>query len=258
MRPPSTHCSPSTNHATVKRQRQASITTIIGLSATLLTLLTGCGNWNIKGGTSGVSENSQGGFRDNDTGDIVRQETDEDGRLRDCTVGTSSERRDLPSCNEIVDRREDNADRAQQVSDGMLTNKLDGSQIFVLPNGSKIRIKTAAKYNDETSTGRGGGELILNALVERVNATPAVFENLFINDGAKIEVVFIDGDDFAMLKPLTMPLNIERGQAANINFRKKFGQTTDEVKAVAMQARVPIQSIREYQQIARLEVAFKP
>lgn len=231
--------------------------TATALATVSLLVIAGCGNWNIKGGTSGVSENSQG-FSDNDTGDIVRQEVDEDGNLRDCTIGNSSEKRGLPSCNDIVNRRETSADLSQQTSDGLLTNKLDGSQLFILPNGSKIRIKTAAKYNDETSTGRGGGELILNALVERVDATPEVFENLFINQGARIEVVFIDGDDFAMLKPLSMPLNIQEGQSKNINFRKKFGQTTEDVKAVAMQARVPIQSIREYQQIARLEVAFKP
>lgn len=229
-----------------------------GLSlAILATLSTGCGNWNIKSGTSGITETEKGNL-DNDTGDIIRQEEDEDGRMRDCTVGTSSDRRDLPSCNDIVNRRESQTDRENQVSDGLLENKLSGSKLFTLPNGSKIRIKTAAKYNDETSAGRGGGELIINALVERVNATPQVFENLFIENGARIEIAFIDSDDFAMLTPLAMPLNIQAGQANNISYRKKFGQTTSDVVGVSLQARVPIKSIREYKQLARLEVAFKP
>lgn len=229
-----------------------------GLSlAILATLSTGCGNWNIKSGTSGITETEKGNL-DNDTGDIIRQEEDEDGRMRDCTVGTSSDRRDLPSCNDIVNRRESQTDRENQVSDGLLENKLSGSKLFTLPNGSKIRIKTAAKYNDETSAGRGGGELIINALVERVNATPQVFENLFIEKGARIEIAFIDSDDFAMLTPLAMPLNIQAGQANNISYRKKFGQTTSDVVGVSLQARVPIKSIREYKQLARLEVAFKP
>lgn len=218
----------------------------------------GCGNWNIKEGSSGTTQADSGLLLDNDTGDKIRQEEDEDGRLRDCTIGKSSERSDLPSCNDIVNRRETQADRDGQVSDGLLANKLSGSQIFVLPNGSKIRVKTAVKYNDETSTGRGGGELIVNALVERVNATPAVFENLFIETGAKIEIVFIDSDDFAMLHPLSIPLNVQQGQAKNINYRKKYGQTTSDVVGVAMQARVPIASIREYKQLARLDVAFRP
>lgn len=217
-----------------------------------------CTDLSIKGGTSGISESTSGQI-DNDTGDIIRQEVDEDGRMRDCTVGNASERRnDLPSCNDIVNRRESQSDRDSQVSEGLLTNKLSGSQIFVLPNGSKIRIKTSAKYNDETSTGRGGGELIINALVEKVNSTDAVFESLFINRGAKVEIAFIDPDDFAMLQPLSIPLNIAEGQSRNINYRKRFGQTTSQVVGVAMQARVPISSIREYKQIARLDVAFKP
>jgi len=226
--------------------------------AILATVSTGCGNWNIKGGTSGITETERGNL-DNDTGDIIRQEQDEDGRMRDCTVGAASERRsDLPSCNEIVNRRESQSDRENQVSDGLLENKLSGSKLFTLPNGSKIRIKTAAKYNDETSSGRGGGELIVNALVERVNATPQVFENLFIENGARIEIAFIDSDDFAMLTPLAMPLNIQAGQANNISYRKKFGATTSDVIGVSLQARVPIKSIREYKQLSRLEVAFKP
>lgn len=221
-------------------------------------LITGCSNLSIKGGTSGISE-SRSGQIDNDTGDIIRQEQDEDGRMRDCTVGNSSERRnDLPSCNEVVNRRESQSDRDSQISDGLLTNKLTGSQVFVLPNGSKIRIKTSVKYNDETSTGRGGGELIINSLVEKINSTDTVFENLFINRGAKVEIAFIDSDDFSMLQPLTIPLNITEGQSRNISYRKKFGQTTAQVIGVAMQARVPISSIREYKQIARLDVAFKP
>jgi len=161
--------------------------------AILAALATGCGNWNIKGGTSGITATEKGNL-DNDTGDIIRQEVDEDGRMRDCTVGDSSERRDLPSCNDIVSRRETQGDRETQVSDGLLENKLSGSNLFTLPNGSKIRVKTAVKFNDERSNGREGGELIVNALIERVNATPQVFENLFVETGARVEIAFIDSD----------------------------------------------------------------
>jgi hypothetical protein len=226
--------------------------------ALVLSLLLGsCGNWNIKSGTSGIAESSSGQI-DNDTGDIIRQEEDEDGRMRDCTVGESSERRDLPSCNDIVNRREAKGDQDSQISDNLLANKLAGSQLFILPNGGKIRIKTSTKYNDETSEGRGGGELIINAIVEKVNATDAVFEKLFIDKGARIEIVFVDGDDSELLTPLNIPLNISEGQSKNIRYRKKFGQTTSQVVAIAIQSRVPIASIREYKQIARLEVGFKP
>jgi hypothetical protein len=221
--------------------------------ALLLTASTGCGNWNIKSGTSGISETSTGNL-DNDTGDIIRQEEDEDGRLRDCTVGNSSDRRDLPSCNDVVNRRESQEDREKQISAGLLNNKLSGSQLFTLPNGSKIRIKTAAKYNDEN-----GGELIVNAFVERVNATSQVFEKLFFKDSkAFIEIAFIDSDSFAMLSPLKLPLNLDAGRDKNISYRKKFGQTTDDVAGISLQARVPIKSEREYKQLASLDVAFRP
>jgi len=223
-----------------------------GFSLALLAIISAsCGTWNIKGGTSGISETDRGNL-DNDTGDIIRQEEDEDGRLRDCTVGTSSDRRDLPSCNDIVNRRESQDNRNKEVSAGLLENKLSGSELFTLPNGSKIRINTAVKYNDEVNA------LIVNAFVESVNTTPQSFEKLFVDSGARIEIAFIDSDDFAMLTPLVMPLNIRAGQAKNINYRKKFGLTTADVKGVSLQARVPINSVREYKQLARLEVAFRP
>ena len=235
-----------------KMFRNKPMLNLLGL-ALLVAASTGCGNWNIKSGTSGISETNTGNL-DNDTGDIIRQERDEDGRLRDCTVGNSSARRDLPSCNDVVNRKESQEDRENEVSAGLLSNKLSGSQFFTLPNGSKIRIKTAAKYNDEN-----GGELIVNAFVERVNATPQVFEKLFFNNSkAFIEIAFIDSDSFAMLTPLKLPLNIDEGRAENISYRKKFGQTTADVAGISLQARVPIKSEREYKQLASLDVAFRP
>ena len=219
-------------------------------------LLTGCGNWNVKTGTSGISTSND---YDNETGDIIRQETDAYGQLTDCTVGKSSERRDLPTCNEVKQQRNAQADEGREVSDGLLDNKLSGSKLFVLPNGSKIRIKTSVKYNDEIKNEgeRGGGELIINALILREAATLTVFENLFINNGAKIDFATQDADGFE-LDTFGMPLNIQAGQAQNIVFRKKFGTTTSDLVGMSLQLRRPIRSLREYQKIARLDVGFKP
>lgn len=219
-------------------------------------LLSGCGNWNVKSGTSGISSAND---HDNDTGDIIRQERDAYGELTDCTVGKSSDRRDLPSCNSIKQQRNDQADEGQQVSDDLLANKLSGSSIFTLPNGGKIKIKTSAKYNDETQGNgeRGGGELIINALVLRENLTLASFENLFINQGAKIDFSTQDSDGF-QLDTFSMPLNIQSGQSQNIVYRKKLGATTSDLIGMSLQLRRPIRSVREYKQIARLDVGFKP
>jgi len=224
-------------------------------SSLISLLLAGCGNWNIKSGTSGIAETSSGGFSDNDTGDIIRQEIDESGRLRDCTVGKTSDRRELPSCNDIVNRQKAKDNQDAEVSQGMLRNKLDGSKLFTLPNGAQIRISTASKYNDSAGE---SGELIINVLVEKVNATDSVFENLFISSRAFVDIGFYDRDDFQLLTPLQIPLNIENGQRQNVNYTKKFGQTTSQVVGVRMQARKPIKNIREYQEISRLEVAFRP
>jgi hypothetical protein len=61
-----------------------------------------------------------------------------------------------------------------------------------------------------------------------------------------------------LLEPLILPLNIASGQLKNINYTKKFGSTTDDITGMMLQARVPLTDEREYREIARLQVAFKP
>ena len=212
-----------------------------------------CASLNFKGGTSGTTQTADGGYIDNDTGDKIRQEQDEYGNLRDCTVGKSSSRSQLPTCNEIVDRRQAADSKLSESSDTMLDNKLTGSRQYTLPNGGKIRVNAAVKYNDESNQG-----LIVGVTVANLDSTKQAFESLFIDSSAYVEVVFIDNDEFVLLKPVRIPLNVQQGQRENVSYRKKFGQTTSDVVAVVMQARLPIQSVREYQQIARLEIAFKP
>lgn len=212
-----------------------------------------CASLSFKGGTSGTTQTADGGYIDNDTGDKIRQEQDEYGNLRDCTVGKSSSRSELPSCNEIVDKRQAAETELSESSDSMLDNKLSGSRQYTLPNGGKIRVNAAVKYNDESSQG-----LIVGVTVANVGSTRQAFESLFIDSSAYVEVVFVDDDEFALLRPVRIPLNVQQGQRENISYRKKFGSTTSDVVAVVMQARLPIQSVREYRQISRLEIAFKP
>lgn len=159
--------------------------------------LSGCGNWNVQSnlksesktdnrvGVSGIVETSSG-FRDGDTGDIIRQERDENGNLRDCSIGSSSDRRGLPSCNDIVNRRDELTKTKKAVSQGLLRNKVDGSNLFVTPSGAKFYVRLATKYNDEMQVGRGGGELILNGVIERHPSTSqAAFKSLFIQRDRK-------------------------------------------------------------------------
>lgn len=227
------------------------LSTLLALSLSLG--VSGCARLSFKGGTSGTMQTADGGYIDNDTGDKIRQEQDEYGNLRDCTVGKSSSRSQLPSCNDIVDRRQDAEVKSSASSDEMLDNKLSGSRQYTLPNGGKIRINAAVKYNDESSQG-----LIVGVTVANVGSTKQAFESLFIDGSAYVEVVFIDDDEFALLRPVRIPLDVQQGQKQNVSYRKKFGPTTSDVVAVLMQARLPIQSVREYRQISRLEIAFKP
>ncbi len=200
---------------------------------------------------------SSSGFVDTRTGDIIGKELDENGNLRDCTIGTSSSRRNLPSCNDIIDRREKVLLDSRNRSRFFLTNKLSGNNIFILPNGSKIRVKSSVKYNDETQYGRGGGELIINAYVERVSATLPTFENLFINPGSRLEISFLDADDFELLDSLSIPLHVETGLSTNVSYKKKVGLTSSDLIGMKVQARMPIRSIREYKLIRRVSVAAR-
>ncbi len=200
---------------------------------------------------------SSSGFVDSQTGDIIDKEIDEYGNLRDCTRGKSSFRRKLPSCNEIVDRRQKRLNDSRKKSWGLLRNELSGKNIFILPNGSKIRVSSSVKYNDETQYGRGGGELIINAYVEKVSSNLTTFENLFINRGSRLEISFLDRDGFEMLDKLIIPFHIETGLARNISYQKKIGKTADDLLGIKVQSRLPIRSVREYKEIKRIGVSAK-
>ena len=71
-------------------------------------------------------------------------------------------------------------------------------------------------------------------------------------------MAFLDSDDFELLDPMTIPLNIQEGQRANVSYRKKMGMTTDDLEGISITTRRPIRSLREYNEIKRIEVAFKP
>jgi len=221
-------------------------------------VLSGCGNWNTshRVTTGEAIKSDDGNYVDNNTGDIISTVKDGDGNEIDCLRRNVSGKSQLPLCNSVVGQLKKESQENQAVlreeSQALLNNKLSGSKLFTLPNGSKIRILTRLNYNDQR------GLLKINATVERVDSTKQVFENLFIDSGSKIQIDFLDSDDFAMLEPLVLPLNVAIGQRKNINYTKKFGSTTDDITGMMLQARVPLTDEREYREIARLQVAFKP
>ena len=202
------------------------------------------------------SQNVGTGQRDSKSGAIIKQERDEYGNLVDCGIGSSSKKLKLPDCNDIVRQRVEATKRSQEAaaaySESLFTNKLAGNKLFTLPNGSKIRVKSRVVYNDEFNS------LIINAILEKVDSTSEVFENIFIGDTGSLTLNFVDSSDFDFLDPLTIPLNIRKGLSQNINYRKKMGATTSEIVGMKITARKPIRSLREYNQIARIDVSFRP
>ena len=213
--------------------------------------------------TDGNRSKTVGTGQKDSSGAIIKQEMDEYGNMRDCGIGSSAKKLGLPRCDEIVDRRQAQTDkqiaRAEEqdkknraYSESLFKNKLSGNKLFTLPNGSKVRVKTRVIYNDQENS------LKINAIVERVNSTAKAFEQLFIKPDGKIVLVFLDNDDFELLDPMTIPLNIQKGQRANVSYRKKMGTTTDDLEGISITTRRPIRSLREYDEIKRIEVAFKP
>ena len=206
--------------------------------------------------TDGNRSKTVGTGQKDSSGAIIKQEMDEYGNMRDCGIGSSAKKLGLPRCDEIVDRRIARAEEQQKkdraYSESLFKNKLSGNKLFTLPNGSKVRVKTRVIYNDQENS------LKINAIVERVNSTAKAFEQLFIKPDGKIVLVFLDNDDFELLDPMTIPLNIQKGQRANVSYRKKMGTTTDDLEGISITTRRPIRSLREYDEIERIEVAFKP
>ena len=213
--------------------------------------------------TDGNRSKTVGTGEKDSSGAIIKQEIDEYGNLRDCGIGSSAKKLGLPRCDEIVDRRQaetdkniaaakDQQEKNEAYSRSLFKNKLSGSKLFTLSNGSKVRIKTRVIYNDEENS------LKINAIVERVNSTAKAFEQLFIKPDGKIVMAFLDADDFELLDPMTIPLNIQKGQRANVSYRKKMGLTIDDLEGISITTRRPIRSLREYNEIQRVEIAFRP
>lgn len=220
-------------------------------------------NKNIRKENINVTRNDEGtytsfnGKRTNAQGVIIGEAVDENGIMTDCAMGSTGQQIGLPSCSSIKMRRvASKKDKDAQMNanrDRRFNNKLSGNKLFTLPDGSKIRISTRVIYSQKRNL------LTIEAIVDRVNATAKTFENLFINrPNAKIVLGFMDDTNFEHLSPVTIPLNIDKGQRQNITYRKKMGLTTSEVEGIKIQARKPIASLDEYDGIARIDVAFAP
>ena len=232
----------------------------------------GCGNWNIKTGSTGF-DSADGNYFDNQNRDIISQEYNEYGVLQDCTIGKSSNQRKLPTCNNIRNKKNKflnkqvqnqknliNKEKIQKQKDliskkkkisKILDNQISGSNLLKFNNGAGIFVKSTIKYNAISS------DLIINAQVERDrNTTLDSFKQIFVDGERYIQISFLDSDGFELLEPINFPLNIAEGQKANIIYRKKSGNTAENVIAIRMLARKPLSNILEYSKVKKLQISL--
>ena len=232
-----------------------------------------CGNWNIKTGSNDF-QSKDGNYFDNQNRDIISKEYNADGVLQDCTIGNSSFQRRLPSCNNVrnkrekflkkqarnqdqlikkieLDKQKGIIDKKKKISK-ILDKQISGNNFLKFDDGSGIFVKSFIKFNASTSN------LIINAEVERDrNTTIDSFKKLFIEDGKYLQISFLDADGFELISPVILPLNIVKGQDQNIIYRKKSGNTAENIIAVRMLARKPLTNFLEYSKVKRLQISLR-
>ena len=227
--------------------------------------ITGCGNWNIKTGNSDIQISSSGGIVDQTTRDILSAEYDFQGNLIDCTIGKSSRRRELPSCNEVLEKRSKEEQKFQRAeakrleklekeeakANRAVARKKSTTNSFSLPNGLKIRTYTQIRFNPETR------EIIINSEVIRQSGNLDAFMNIFIEGNSKIEISFFDNQRFELVDPIVFPLNIYEGQEAGFKYRKNVGKDSSDLKGIKMVGRKYIGSLSEFSKITSIGVALK-
>ena len=220
--------------------------------------LSSCGNWNIKTGSSDINV-SGSNLVDQTTRDVIRSEYDINGNLLDCTVGRSSRRRDLPSCNQIIIERSKNIDQRKnlelnqqkKLSDKFFKKRIFGKNIFSFSNGMKLRATSEVKYNTNTN------QLIVNTEIIRLAGNMDEFKSIFIDKKAKIFISFLDKNKFELMQPLILPLNIYDGQSEGLNYRKKGSKNIDELLGMNITARKEMKNLDEFTRIKKIELSIK-
>ena len=219
---------------------------------------------NIKTGSNDI-ELYGDGMVDQGTKDIISTEYNYQGNLINCTIGKSSKRRDLPSCNEVIEKRTNEEERVRKVqekelerkrkeeekSNKFFARKKSTTKSFTFPDGSKINTVTQIRFNPETS------EIIVNSEVLRQSGEIENFMKIFIEGNSKLEIAFFDKENFELVDPIIFPLNIYEGQNAGFKYRKKVGKDTSDLKGIKMVGRGRIEGLSEFKKITSIGVALK-
>jgi len=224
----------------------------------LLALVSGCGNWNIKTGESNIMR-SEDGYVDQKNRDIIKSVIDLEGNLLDCTVGKSSSRRDLETCNNIKKEMSDLSKKNyqlrikedQKLLNKFLRKKIYGSNIITFSSGLKVKIIAQVKYSLETN------EIIINSEVRRLKGNILDFNKVFINDESNLLISFLDKDRFELLTPLELPLSIYKGQEEGIIYKKNVAKNSEELMGIKILARKKLDKSIELERVSRLELSIK-
>ena len=224
----------------------------------LLALVSGCGNWNIKTGESNIIR-SEYGYIDQKNRDIINSVIDLEGNSLDCTVGKSSSRRDLETCNNIKKEMSDLSKKNyqlrikedQKLLDKFLRKKIYGSNIITFSSGLKVKIIAQVKYSLDTN------EIIINSEVRRLKGNILDFNKVFINDESNLLISFLDKDRFELLTPLELPLSIYKGQEEGIIYKKNVAKNSEELMGIKILARKKLDKSIELERVSRLELSIK-
>ena len=224
----------------------------------LLPLVSGCGNWNIKTGESNIMR-SEDVYVDQKNRDIIKSVIDLEGNLLDCTVGKSSSRRDLETCNKIKKEMSDLSKKNyqlrikedQKLLDKFLRKKIYGSNIITFSSGLKVKIIAQVKYSLETN------EIIINSEVRRLKGNILDFNKVFINDESNLQISFLDKDRFELLTPLELPLSVYKGQEEGIIYKKNVAKNSEELMGIKILARKKLDKSIELERVSRLELSIK-
>ena len=227
--------------------------------------LAGCGNWNIKTGSNDIQISSGGGIVDQTTRDIVSSEYDFQGNLIDCTIGKSSRRRKLPSCNEVLEQRSRDEQKFEKAeakrleklqreaakANRAIARKKSTTNSFTFPNGLKIKTNTQIRFNPETK------EIIVNSEVFRQSGDVNAFMKIFIEGNSKIEISFFDNQKFELVDPIVFPLNIYEGQEAGFKYKKNVGKDISDLKGIKIIGEESNIRASEFIKIDSIEVSIK-
>ncbi len=259
---------------------------LLALFIFILIPIYGCGNSNTKTGSTDI-QLSQEGLIDQSTRDIISKEYDSKGNLLNCTIGNSSWKRGLPSCNEIIEKRTKELERIaiskqksfveekrKQIKQyeksievekqrlkkekkekirtyDLLTRKKSNTKSFAFPNGLKIKTISQIRLDPQSN------QIIINCEIIKQSGEIEQFKKIFIEGDSRIEIAFFDKQKFELSNPIIFPLNIYEGQKAGFKYKKNVGKDISDLKGIKIIGEESNIRASEFIKIDSIEVSIK-